>query len=104
MSLHRSWEGHPGDRTDSLCSFSSSSSLEEESNASFCLRTLDEALDNYTATFLVHGVAIGQTSLSASVMDKSGQRVSSTPQQIEVVLLLALHGSILVGRVFIVTG
>ncbi|KAH0517505.1 Nuclear pore membrane glycoprotein 210 [Microtus ochrogaster] len=48
------------------------------------LVTLDEALDNYTATFLVHGVAIGQTSLSASVMDKSGQRVSSTPQQIEV--------------------
>ncbi|KAL6076745.1 hypothetical protein STEG23_017626, partial [Scotinomys teguina] len=48
------------------------------------LVTLDEALDNYTATFLVHGVAIGQTSLSASIMDKSGQRVSSTPQQIEV--------------------
>nr|AAH52468.1 Nup210 protein [Mus musculus] len=48
------------------------------------LVTLDEALDNYTATFLVHGVAIGQTSLSASVTDKSGQRVSSTPQQIEV--------------------
>ncbi|ERE66668.1 nuclear pore membrane glycoprotein [Cricetulus griseus] len=48
------------------------------------LMTLDEALDNYTATFLVHGVAIGQTSLSASVTDKSGQRVSSTPQQIEV--------------------
>lgn len=55
---------------------------------SFCLRTLNEALDNYTATFLVHGVAIGQTSLSASVTDKSGQRISSTPQQIEVVLLL----------------
>ncbi|GAB1291073.1 Nuclear pore membrane glycoprotein 210 [Apodemus speciosus] len=48
------------------------------------LVSLDEALDNYTATFLVHGVAIGQTSLSASVTDKSGQRVSSTPQQIEV--------------------
>ncbi|XP_063142719.1 nuclear pore membrane glycoprotein 210 isoform X2 [Rattus norvegicus] len=48
------------------------------------LVTLDEALDNYTATFLVHGVAIGQTSLSASVTDKSGQRVSSTAQQIEV--------------------
>ncbi|MEJ1279694.1 hypothetical protein NN561_010629 [Cricetulus griseus] len=48
------------------------------------LMTLDEALDNYTATFLVHGVAIGQTSLSASVTDKSGQRVSSTPQQIEI--------------------
>lgn len=65
---------------------------EEEPGASLCLRTLDEALDNYTATFLVHGVAIGQTSLSASVTDKSGQRVSSTPQQIEVVLLLLLYG------------
>nr|XP_045008482.1 nuclear pore membrane glycoprotein 210 [Jaculus jaculus] len=48
------------------------------------LVALDEALDNYTATFLVHGMAIGQTSLSASVTDKAGQRVSSTPQQIEV--------------------
>lgn len=68
---------------------------------SFCLRSLDEALDNYTATFLVHGVAIGQTSLSASVTDKSGQRVSSTPQQIEVVLLLLpCVGCILVGHVF----
>lgn len=72
---------------------------------SFCLRTLDEALDNYTATFLVHGVAIGQTSLSASVTDKSGQRVSSTPQQIEVVLLLLpCVGCILVEHVFLVTG
>uniref|UniRef100_A0A8C6RJI4 Nucleoporin 210 n=1 Tax=Nannospalax galili TaxID=1026970 RepID=A0A8C6RJI4_NANGA len=48
------------------------------------LVALDEALDNYTATFLVHGVTIGQTSLSASVTDKGGHRVSSTPQQIEV--------------------
>ncbi|XP_048212293.1 nuclear pore membrane glycoprotein 210 [Perognathus longimembris pacificus] len=48
------------------------------------LVALDEALDSYTATFLVHGVAIGQTSLSASVTDKSGQRISSPPQQIEV--------------------
>ncbi|XP_073900657.1 nuclear pore membrane glycoprotein 210 isoform X2 [Castor canadensis] len=48
------------------------------------LVALDEALDNYTTTFLVHGMAIGQTSLSASVTDKAGQRVSSTPQQIEV--------------------
>lgn len=72
---------------------------------SFYPRTLDEALDNYTATFLVQGVAIGQTSLSASVTDKSGQRVSSTPQQIEVVLLLFLCvRCILVGPVITVTG
>ncbi|XP_058144859.1 nuclear pore membrane glycoprotein 210 [Dasypus novemcinctus] len=48
------------------------------------LLALDEALDNYTATFLVHGVAIGQTSLTAAVTDKAGQRISSAPQQIEV--------------------
>ncbi|XP_037658720.1 nuclear pore membrane glycoprotein 210 isoform X2 [Choloepus didactylus] len=48
------------------------------------LVALDEALDNYTATFLVHGVAIGQTSLTATVTDKAGQRVNSAPQQIEV--------------------
>ncbi|EHB06293.1 Nuclear pore membrane glycoprotein 210 [Heterocephalus glaber] len=48
------------------------------------LVALDEALDDYTAEFLLHGVAIGQTSLTASVTDKAGQRVSSAPQQIEV--------------------
>ncbi|KAF0877816.1 PO210 protein, partial [Crocuta crocuta] len=48
------------------------------------LVALDEAPDNYTATFRVHGVAIGQTSLTATVSDKAGQRLSSAPQQIEV--------------------
>ncbi|XP_006870531.1 PREDICTED: nuclear pore membrane glycoprotein 210 [Chrysochloris asiatica] len=48
------------------------------------LVALDEALDYYTATFLVHGVAIGQTSLTATVTDKTGQRINSAPQQIEV--------------------
>ncbi|VTJ87902.1 Hypothetical predicted protein [Marmota monax] len=48
------------------------------------LVALDEALDSYTAAFLVHGTAIGQTSLTASVTDTAGQRISSTPQQIEV--------------------
>ncbi|XP_016071129.1 PREDICTED: nuclear pore membrane glycoprotein 210 [Miniopterus natalensis] len=48
------------------------------------LVSLDEALDNYTATFHVHGVAIGQTSLTAVVTDKAGQRINSAPQQIEV--------------------
>ncbi|XP_027440871.2 nuclear pore membrane glycoprotein 210 isoform X2 [Zalophus californianus] len=48
------------------------------------LVALDEALDNYTATFRVHGVAIGQTSLTAMVTDKAGQRINSAPQQIEV--------------------
>ncbi|XP_004581422.2 nuclear pore membrane glycoprotein 210 [Ochotona princeps] len=48
------------------------------------LVALDEALDQYTATFLIHGTAIGQTSLTASVIDKAGQRINSAPQQIEV--------------------
>lgn len=58
---------------------------------SFCSSSLDEALDNYTATFRVHGAAIGQTSLTATVTDKAGQRINSAPQQIEVQLLLFLQ-------------
>uniref|UniRef100_A0A8C3YLS0 Nucleoporin 210 n=1 Tax=Catagonus wagneri TaxID=51154 RepID=A0A8C3YLS0_9CETA len=48
------------------------------------LVALDEAPDDYTASFRVHGMAIGQTSLTASVTDKAGQRINSAPQQIEV--------------------
>ena len=49
-----------------------------------CYSPLGEALDDHTAAFLVHGVAIGQTSLMATVADKRGQRINSAPQQIEV--------------------
>ncbi|NXK52401.1 PO210 protein, partial [Chauna torquata] len=45
---------------------------------------LGEALDDHTAAFLVHGMALGQTSLMATVADRRGQRISSAPQQIEV--------------------
>ncbi|NWR58588.1 PO210 protein, partial [Bucorvus abyssinicus] len=45
---------------------------------------LSETLDDQTAAFLVHGMAIGQTSLMATVADKRGQRINSAPQQIEV--------------------
>ncbi|NXA45266.1 PO210 protein, partial [Nothocercus julius] len=45
---------------------------------------LGEALDDHTAAFLVHGMAIGQTSLMATVADRRGQRINSAPQQIEV--------------------
>ncbi|NXM08418.1 PO210 protein, partial [Tyrannus savana] len=45
---------------------------------------LREALDDHTAAFLVHGMAIGQTSLTATVADKKGQRINSASQQIEV--------------------
>uniref|UniRef100_H3AHC9 Nucleoporin 210 n=1 Tax=Latimeria chalumnae TaxID=7897 RepID=H3AHC9_LATCH len=49
-----------------------------------CFRRIDEPHDDYTATFLVQGLAIGQTSLTATVMDKAGKRINSAPQQIEV--------------------
>ncbi|NWV56854.1 PO210 protein, partial [Daphoenositta chrysoptera] len=45
---------------------------------------LREALDDHTATFLVRGMTIGQTSLTAAVADRRGQRINSAPQQIEV--------------------
>ncbi|NWV66707.1 PO210 protein, partial [Malurus elegans] len=45
---------------------------------------LGEALDDHTAAFLVRGMAIGQTSLMATVADRRGQRINSAPQQIEV--------------------
>ncbi|KFP80077.1 Nuclear pore membrane glycoprotein 210, partial [Acanthisitta chloris] len=45
---------------------------------------LREALDDHTAAFLVHGMAIGHTTLTATVADKRGQRINSAPQQIEV--------------------
>ncbi|XP_028342525.1 nuclear pore membrane glycoprotein 210 isoform X2 [Physeter macrocephalus] len=48
------------------------------------LAALDEAPDDYTAVFRVRGAAIGQTSLTATVTDKAGQRINSAPQQIEV--------------------
>uniref|UniRef100_A0A8D2JFM4 Nucleoporin 210 n=1 Tax=Varanus komodoensis TaxID=61221 RepID=A0A8D2JFM4_VARKO len=45
---------------------------------------LSETSDDYTAAFLVHGVAIGQTSLTAVVTDRYRERIYSAPQQIEV--------------------
>ncbi|NXO01664.1 PO210 protein, partial [Rhinopomastus cyanomelas] len=48
------------------------------------LAPLGEAPDDHTAAFLVHGMAWGQTSLTATVSDKTGQRIHSAPQKIEV--------------------
>ncbi|KAG7521448.1 hypothetical protein JOB18_048637 [Solea senegalensis] len=45
---------------------------------------LAESAENDTAVFLVKGVSIGQTTLSAVVLDKNGRKISSPPQQIEV--------------------
>uniref|UniRef100_A0A3P9JE26 Nucleoporin 210 n=1 Tax=Oryzias latipes TaxID=8090 RepID=A0A3P9JE26_ORYLA len=48
------------------------------------LKPLPESTENDTAVFWVRGVSIGQTSLSAVVMDKNGRKIASAPQQIEV--------------------
>ncbi|XP_036388992.1 nuclear pore membrane glycoprotein 210 isoform X2 [Megalops cyprinoides] len=48
------------------------------------LSHLPEASEKDTATFLVRGLTVGQTTISAVVLDKSGKRILSAPQQIEV--------------------
>uniref|UniRef100_A0A7N6FI99 BIG2 domain-containing protein n=1 Tax=Anabas testudineus TaxID=64144 RepID=A0A7N6FI99_ANATE len=48
------------------------------------LKPLAESAENDTAVFLVKGITIGQTTLSAVVVDKNGRKIASPPQQIEV--------------------
>ncbi|XP_013866027.1 nuclear pore membrane glycoprotein 210 [Austrofundulus limnaeus] len=48
------------------------------------LRPLAESTESDTAVFLVKGAVIGQTTLSAVVVDKNGRKIASAPQQIEV--------------------
>lgn len=48
------------------------------------LKHLVEASEKDTAVFLVKGIAIGQTTLSASVVDKNERKITSPPQPIEV--------------------
>ncbi|KAM4571950.1 nuclear pore membrane glycoprotein 210 isoform 2-T2 [Fundulus diaphanus] len=48
------------------------------------LSSLAELTESDTAVFLVKGVSIGQTTLSAVVVDKNGRRIASAPKQIEV--------------------
>lgn len=47
-------------------------------------RPLAESTEHDTAVYLVKGVFIGQTSVSAVVVDKDGRKVNSVPQPIEV--------------------
>lgn len=47
-------------------------------------RPLAESTEQDTAVYLVKGVFIGQTSVSAVVVDKDGRKVNSIPQPIEV--------------------
>ncbi|XP_045065483.1 nuclear pore membrane glycoprotein 210-like isoform X1 [Coregonus clupeaformis] len=48
------------------------------------LQALSDLSEKDTATFLVKGLAIGQTSVSAMLVDKTGRKIASAPQQIEV--------------------
>ncbi|XP_047662919.1 nuclear pore membrane glycoprotein 210 isoform X2 [Tachysurus fulvidraco] len=48
------------------------------------LQPLSEHYEKDTATFLVKGLVIGQTSISAVLTDKNGREITSSPQQIEV--------------------
>uniref|UniRef100_A0A8C8CVG6 BIG2 domain-containing protein n=1 Tax=Oncorhynchus tshawytscha TaxID=74940 RepID=A0A8C8CVG6_ONCTS len=45
---------------------------------------LSDPSEKDTAIFLVKGLAIGQTSVSAMLVDKTGRKIASAPQQIEV--------------------
>ncbi|XP_020785442.2 nuclear pore membrane glycoprotein 210 isoform X2 [Boleophthalmus pectinirostris] len=48
------------------------------------LKHLAESSEKDTAVFLVKGVAIGQTTLTAAVVDKNERKITSAPQPIEV--------------------
>ncbi|KAM4609800.1 nuclear pore membrane glycoprotein 210 [Polymixia lowei] len=48
------------------------------------LQALAEPSERDTAVFLVKGLSIGQTTVSAVVLDKHGKKIASAPQQIEV--------------------
>uniref|UniRef100_A0AAY5KJJ6 BIG2 domain-containing protein n=1 Tax=Esox lucius TaxID=8010 RepID=A0AAY5KJJ6_ESOLU len=48
------------------------------------LQALSDPSEKDTAIFLVKGLAIGQTSISAVLLDKTGRKITSAPQQIEV--------------------
>ncbi|XP_068453673.1 nuclear pore membrane glycoprotein 210 isoform X2 [Clinocottus analis] len=48
------------------------------------LKHLVEPTEMDSAVFMVKGVSISQTTLSAVVVDKSGRKITSVPQQIEV--------------------
>uniref|UniRef100_A0AAR2LXC3 BIG2 domain-containing protein n=1 Tax=Pygocentrus nattereri TaxID=42514 RepID=A0AAR2LXC3_PYGNA len=70
------------------------------------LQPLTEYSEKDTATFLVKGLAIGQTSVSAVVMDKNGRKITSAPQQIEVFppfRLLPRKVTLIIGAVMQIT-
>ncbi|ETE69030.1 Nuclear pore membrane glycoprotein, partial [Ophiophagus hannah] len=70
------------------------------------LKALGETSDEYTAVFLVQGMAIGQTSVTGVVTDRYGEKVYSVPQQIEVFppfKLIPKKVTLLIGAVIQIT-
>ncbi|XP_040262784.1 nuclear pore membrane glycoprotein 210 [Bufo bufo] len=48
------------------------------------IKALSENVDEFTAVYAVKGLAIGQTSLTASVVDKAVNKIDSSPRPLEV--------------------
>ncbi|XP_077133093.1 nuclear pore membrane glycoprotein 210 [Ranitomeya variabilis] len=48
------------------------------------IKALSEKVDDVTAVFAVRGLAIGQTSLTASAVDKGANKIDSSPKSLEV--------------------
>uniref|UniRef100_A0AAY5EBC3 BIG2 domain-containing protein n=1 Tax=Electrophorus electricus TaxID=8005 RepID=A0AAY5EBC3_ELEEL len=67
-----------------LAKYFSRMDLKLKAASSIISLALSEYPEKDTGTFLVQGLVIGQTSVSAVVIDKDGRRVTSAPQQIEV--------------------
>nr|XP_015823657.2 nuclear pore membrane glycoprotein 210 isoform X1 [Nothobranchius furzeri] len=70
------------------------------------LKPVAELAEKDTAVYLVNGVSIGQTTLSAVVVDKNSRKVSSAPQQIEVFppfKLIPRRMTLLIGAVMQIT-
>ncbi|TRY98562.1 hypothetical protein DNTS_005269, partial [Danionella cerebrum] len=70
------------------------------------LQALEDSSEEDSAVFLLKGLAIGQTSVSAAVTDKHGKKISSAPQQIEVFppfRLLPRRVTLIVGAVVQIT-
>ncbi|KAG8128203.1 hypothetical protein E2320_015056, partial [Naja naja] len=70
------------------------------------LKALGETSDEYTAVFLVQGMAIGQTSVTGVVTDRYGEKIYSVPQQIEVFppfKLIPKKVTLLIGAVIQIT-
>uniref|UniRef100_A0A672RXZ7 Nucleoporin 210 n=1 Tax=Sinocyclocheilus grahami TaxID=75366 RepID=A0A672RXZ7_SINGR len=73
-----------GNKKPFLSRYFSVMNLKLRAASSIISLALPDSSEEDTATFLVKGLVIGQTSVSAVVIDKNGRKITSAPQQIEV--------------------